>query len=41
MSSKIQVQDPEADSKEKHGTLYAGVAYNLTLCPLQSRLHDI
>ncbi len=32
----------EAESKEKHGVWdvgsYAGVDYNLTLCPLQSRL---
>ncbi len=29
----------EAESKEKHA--YAGVDYNLTLCPLQSRLQHI
>jgi hypothetical protein len=34
---------PEAESKEKHGVRmyvpYAGVDYNLSLCPLQSRLN--
>ncbi len=38
-------QNTEAESKEKHGewdpTVYAGVDYNLTLCPLQSRLQRI
>ncbi len=33
----------EAESKGKHGVWdpYAGVDYNLTLCPLQSRLQHI
>jgi hypothetical protein len=33
----------EAESKEKHvyGGPYAGIDYNLTLCPLQSRLQHI
>jgi hypothetical protein len=33
----------EAEFKEKHGVMgpYTGVDYNLTLCPLQSRLQHI
>jgi hypothetical protein len=33
----------EVETKEKHGVVgpYAGVDYNLTLCPLQSRLQHI
>ncbi len=33
----------EAESKDKHDLMgpYAGVGYNLTLCPLQSRLQHI
>ncbi len=31
---------PEAESKEKHG-VWGGADYNLTLCPLQSRLQYI
>jgi hypothetical protein len=38
-------QSPEAESKEKHGVRrtgpYAGFDYNLTICPLQSRLQHI
>jgi hypothetical protein len=36
-------QKKHAKSEEKHGTyaFYAGVDYNLILCPLQSRLHYV
>jgi hypothetical protein len=40
----VYMSSTEAESKEKHGvykTLYAGVDYNLTLCPLQGRLQHL
>jgi hypothetical protein len=40
---RSETEYAEAESKEKHGVFdpYAGVDYNLTLCPLQSRLQHI